>query len=319
MVGRFDPVLRDELGRGLFDPYITFTASPDDTLSLFDPFKFLSKIWPADDFPVPDPTTRDGLRAFFSHIDGDGFASLSNLKRDMTCAAVVRDEILKSYPLPVTVSIVEANTRAVEVGLEVKDKPLYEEQAREIFALPNVQAASHSYSHPYSWIKDDPDSVGLYATENLILHGSENYAAIDYEREIAGSTSYIERELLPDGKKVEIMLWSGNCRPPAEALAIVRRMGIENMNGGDTITTKHHPSLATVAPWYRCRGVTSCRFRAEPERVCLHQRLERPLLRRLPRCHRHLRADWVAAPPETRQHLLPLLQCLAPRCAHRPT
>ena len=44
------------------------------------------------------------------------------------------------------------------------------------------------------------------------------------------------------------MLWSGNCRPPAEALAIVRRMGIENMNGGDTIATKHHPALSNVAP-----------------------------------------------------------------------
>ena len=247
-VGHFDPVYVAGWGGALLDPYITFNASPDDTLSLFDPFKFLGKIWPAGDFPAPDPTTRDGLRAFFSHIDGDGFASLSMLKRDTTCAAVVRDEILKQYPLPVTVSIVEANTRAVEVGLLKKDQPHYEALAREIFALPNVQAASHSYSHPYTWIEDDPDSAGLYATPNLVLHETEKYKEIDYEREIAGSTEYIERELLPAGKKVEIMLWSGNCRPPAEALAIVRRMGIENMNGGDTITTKHHPSLATVAP-----------------------------------------------------------------------
>ncbi|MGI9241075.1 MAG: endo alpha-1,4 polygalactosaminidase, partial [Verrucomicrobiales bacterium] len=248
VVASFDPVYVADWGGALLDPYITFTASPDDTLSLFDPFKYLAKLWPADEFPAPDPTTRDGLRAFFSHIDGDGFASLSSLRRGVTCAAVVRDEILKRYPLPVTVSVVEANTRAVEVGLKKEDQPLYEELAREIFALPNVQAASHSYSHPYSWIKNDPDSAGLYANENLLLHPSEGYKAIDYEREIAGSTSYIERELLPPGKEVEIMLWSGNCRPPAEALAIVRRMGIENMNGGDTITTKHHPSLATVAP-----------------------------------------------------------------------
>lgn len=248
VVGQFDPVYIADWGGVLLDPYITFTASPDDTLSLFDPFKYLGKLWPAGEFPAPDPTTRDGLRVFFSHIDGDGFATLSSLKRDMTCAEVVRDEILKKYPLPVTVSIVEANTRAVEVGLEVKDRPHYEALAREIFALPNVQVASHSYSHPYTWIKDDPDSAGLYATENLLLHETEKYLEIDYEREIAGSTSYIERELLPAGKKVEIMLWSGNCRPPAEALAIVRRLGIENMNGGDTITTKHHPSLSTVAP-----------------------------------------------------------------------
>jgi len=248
IVGRFDPVYVASWGGALLDPYITFTASPDDTLSLFDPVKFLSKIFPADDFPAPDPTTRDGLRAFFSHIDGDGFASLSQLKRDATCAEVVRDEILKNYDLPVTVSVVEANTRAVEVGLETKNKPKYEELAREIFAMPNVQAASHSYSHPYTWIKNDPDSVGLYATENLVLHATEKYKEIDYEREIAGSVKYIEEELLPDGKKIEIMLWSGNCRPPAEALAIVRRLGIENMNGGDTITTKHHPSLATIAP-----------------------------------------------------------------------
>ena len=36
---------------------------------------------------------------------------------------------------------------------------------------------------------------------------------LDYDREIAGSIDYIERELLPEGKKVEVLLWSGNCRP----------------------------------------------------------------------------------------------------------
>ena len=76
----------------------------------------------------------------------------------------------------------------------------------------------------------------------------KKYPKFTYEREIKGSIEYIEKELLPPGKKVELLMWSGNCRPPDEAIAMVRELGIENMNGGDTIVSSRNPGLASVAP-----------------------------------------------------------------------
>lgn len=248
--GYFDPVFVSDWGGALLEPYTSFSASANVGLSLFDPFRFLAKIFPEDSFPAPDTTTRDGMRLFFSHIDGDGFASLSTMKRNATCAEIVRDRVLKVYPIPVTVSIIEANTRAIEEGLDRNMKDTYEDLARSMFVLPNVRAASHTYTHPYIWIDGDPDYQNLYETANMILQEPElsEYPKFNYRREIEGSIQYMEKELLPKDKKVELLLWSGNCRPPDEAIAMVRELGIENMNGGDTIASSRNPGLSAIAP-----------------------------------------------------------------------
>lgn len=244
----FDPVFAAPWGGALFEPFVSFAPSPEDMLSTFDPFLFLAEIWPAGVFPAPDPTTRDGLRVLMSHIDGDGFPGPSPLARNTISAEIIRDRILKVFAFPVTVSVIEADIRAAAKELLPENHTHYEETARSIFALPNVQAASHSYAHPYVWMRDDPDYVKLYKERFMELQDSAAYRNIDYRREIAGSISYIEKNLLPRDKKVELMLWTGNCRPPAEAIALTRTLGIENMNGGDTIISARHPGIAGVAP-----------------------------------------------------------------------
>ena len=75
-----------------------------------------------------------------------------------------------------------------------------------------------------------------------------SYPTVDLEREIKGSIDYINQNLLPKNKKVELMLWSGNCRPGVRALQICREAGVENMNGGDTIISRLYPGLSEVAP-----------------------------------------------------------------------
>ena len=45
-----------------------------------------------------------------------------------------------------------------------------------------------------------------------------------------------------------MVLWSGNCRPGPEALAVADAMPTENMNGGDTVISRARPSLTAVAP-----------------------------------------------------------------------
>ena len=244
----FDGVYAAPWGGALLEPYFTFQASSDDTLSLVDPFAFLSMLWPEGTFPAPDTSTRTGRRIFYSHIDGDGFAGYSYFNGDKICAEIVRDEILKKYPFPVTVSVVEANVRAMERGQNPKERERYETVARDIFAMPQIEAASHAFSHPYVWVDDDEGYIPLYERRNLALQEAVNYPKIDLEREIAGSIEYINNELLPAGRNVEVMLWSGNCRPGAEALRITQRLGVENMNGGNTVISRRHSWIANVAP-----------------------------------------------------------------------
>lgn len=245
---RFDAVFLAPWGGVWLEPYVVKRASQENRLFYADPFKLLVQwLKSSDDFPVPDVTTQDGKRLFYSHIDGDGFASLTHFPGHPTCAEVIRSKILQRYPLPVTVSIVEADTRAHLKTLKLEDSQRYENIARSLFALPNVQAASHSYTHPFAWDPTDPNP-GHFDRVNVPLNETIQYPQIDLEREIKGSIDYINETLLPKDKKVELMLWSGNCRPGVRALQICREAGVENMNGGDTIISRMYPGLSGVAP-----------------------------------------------------------------------
>ena len=70
----------------------------------------------------------------------------------------------------------------------------------------------------------------------------------DIDREIGGSVNFINTQLAPPGKKTKILLWSGDAVPLADALDSVKRHGLLNMNGGNTIITKAMPTVALVTP-----------------------------------------------------------------------
>ncbi|MDB6119961.1 MAG: putative signal peptide protein [Verrucomicrobiaceae bacterium] len=245
---RYDPVFLAPWGGMWMEPYIILRASQDSSLFYVDPYKMLGELLGrASAFPVPDVTTRDGTRLFYSHIDGDGFASLTDFRNHPLCGEVVRDRVLKAFPIPVTVSVVEADITALAEGVEDEWKSKLVETARSIFAMPQVQVASHSFSHPYQWDPNDPNP-GIYTEANMPLKPEAHYPKVDIEREIRGSIDYINRELAPKNKPVELLLWSGNCRPGESALKMVREMGLENMNGGNTIVGRLYPGIAGIAP-----------------------------------------------------------------------
>lgn len=243
---RFDPVFIAPWGGMWLDPYVVFRGSVDSSLFYGDPHRILAAILPKNQ-PSPDTTTRDGRRIFYSHIDGDGFSSLSSFRDHPLCGELVRDRILRRFPFPVTVSVIEAEIRSLAEGYDDSLAEKSAETARSIFAMPHIQAASHSFSHPYQWDKGDPNP-GIYDEPNMPMKTAANYLRIDPVREIHGSIGYINRSLLPPGKQVELMLWSGNCRPGAAALAACRELGVENMNGGNTIISRLYPGLSGVAP-----------------------------------------------------------------------
>ena len=244
---RFDPVFRAPWGVVWLGPYVTFEAAASQRFYYADPYALIHA-WLGDiSFPAPDVTTRMGRRLFFSHIDGDGFASRSSRPGQPTCAELIRDRILRRYPFPVTVSVIEADIRGHAAGLRPEDAPLYEDIARSIFSLPNVEPASHSYSHPFLWDETDANP-GVYPHRFVPLHPAANYTELSLQREIVASVKFINERLVPPGRKVGLMLWSGNCRPGAQALAVTRQLGIENMNGGDTTVSEMYPSLINIAP-----------------------------------------------------------------------
>ncbi len=247
-VARYDTAYLTSWGGALLSPFIVFEASEETVLQYADPFAFLSEIWPAGTFPAPDPTTRDGLRVFYTHIDGDGFSSLSAVEPGRTCAEVLMDNLLADLPWPVTVSVVESEIRGQMLSQARGEKEKLTPIARELLALPHVEPASHSYSHPYLWHRHDVEFEELYDSPNLELKLTARYPKIDLERETVQSLRYVSEELCPQGKPAHLLLWSGNCRPSPEALRLLREAGYENMNGGNTILCRRFPGLFGVAP-----------------------------------------------------------------------
>lgn len=207
---------------------------------VIDPFTFLRKSLNLIDAPMPDITTENGKRLWFAHIDGDALPSWAELPGRRLGAQVIKDEILDKYNLPHTISIVEAELNALPQFAD--RRKLMVKTAREIFAMDDVEIASHTYSHPFKWQRIQPGMAS----------GRFNLPVRDYrynvEREIGGSVKYIDSELAPPGKKTKVLLWSGDAVPLADALDSVERNGLVNMNGGNTVITRSRPTVALVTP-----------------------------------------------------------------------
>ncbi|OSM04923.1 hypothetical protein MAIT1_03032 [Magnetofaba australis IT-1] len=123
-----------------------------------NPFDFFRAAFQTDELPKPDATTINGRRIFYSHIDGDGWRNLSEIRkysRDATFSSeVILKEIVQKYPdLPVTIGPVVGDLDPDWYGGEKAQRV-----AREIFREPNVEAGSHTFSHPLDWgFFEDPD------------------------------------------------------------------------------------------------------------------------------------------------------------------
>jgi hypothetical protein len=211
---------------------------------ILDPFEFLARALRLGVQPAPDATTENGLRLAFAHVDGDGFPSRAEFPGSPYASRVMLDEVLARYRLPAAVSVIEGETGPT--GLYPKASPELEDIARRIFALPHVEIASHSYSHPFFWRKLAAAGSGY----NLAISGY----VFDARREIEGSRDYIESRLAPPGKRCKLFLWTGDCNPDVEPLALAEAAGMLNMNGGETTIVRARPTLTEVAPLGIPRG-----------------------------------------------------------------
>lgn len=207
------------------------------------PIEFLRRALARPEMPVPDVTTENGRRLMLVHIDGDGFPSRAEMPGTPLAGEALRREVLEKYRVPTTMSIIQGEVSPR--GLFKQLAPVMEAEARKIFALPHVELASHSLSHPFFWKRlvdgERPEKAG---TMNLALPGYE----FDLLAEIPGSIEYINATLAPPGKRAQLMLWTGDCMPPEGALKVAYESGLLNMNGGDTVITRSRNSWTLIAP-----------------------------------------------------------------------
>jgi peptidoglycan/xylan/chitin deacetylase (PgdA/CDA1 family) len=232
-------------GGFVLDPFVLGTIPGTDKVRwVIDPFAFLTAALRLPAIPAPDVTTENGRRLFFSHIDGDGFPSFAEMPGRQLASEVLYREILQKYRIPTTVSVIESEV--APDGIYPKLSARMEAIARQIFALPHVEIASHSYSHPFKW---DTVRHGIFTNaDEEYYHLEIPGYKMDLNREIKGSIDYIRSRLAPPGKPANIILWSGDTSPGRDALKIAEDAGLLNMNGGDTYISRSHPSLTAVGP-----------------------------------------------------------------------
>jgi hypothetical protein len=135
----------------------------------------------------------------------------------------VRDDFLKRYDLPATASVIAA------------DLDEHADLARSILRLPNVEAAAHGYYHPISWRKQTLAYPGPFSLE----------------REVTGAVKRVEEVV---GKPVKTYLWTGDCDPPDEAIAMLDALGVANLNGSDPGRYQNFETLAILRPPTLHRG-----------------------------------------------------------------
>ncbi|MGF1701201.1 endo alpha-1,4 polygalactosaminidase [Photobacterium makurazakiensis] len=214
-------------GGAVLSPYPIQSLANGSETWLFDPFRLIDETLALPKIPAADATTESGLRILTSHVDGDGFPSRAWFPGKPYTAEVLLEHVFKKYPLPQTVSVIEG---------EIGKRGLYPEQsekmeaiAREIFSLPNIELASHTFSHPFFWDMNKDIQEKQYG-DHLPIPGY----TLDYHNEIVGSTNYINNTLAPDGKRSKLILWSGRADPDEDILAIAEQANLLNVNGGNT-------------------------------------------------------------------------------------
>ncbi len=260
---------------------------------IVDPFAFFQKAFGVETAPIPDVTTLSGRRMWFSHVDGDGWNNVTGVEayrdKPTIAATVILRELIAPYPdLPVAVGVIGA-----DVDERYGTPEAARQAARELFALPQVEVATHSYTHPYQWgffenydrrLEEKltgPDETewrsvfgdrmrklarmlfpGLVRKTSDVAQGK--FAAEDppraysqfpfnLDQEIRGAITIAE-EYAPEGKRGTLYLWSGGAEPFESAITRTRRLGLRNLNGGDSRFDADYPSIAYLSAISRVVG-----------------------------------------------------------------
>jgi len=260
-------------------------ALPVDEWSWYlNPFEFFRAALATDDVPKLDTTTLGGRRIYYSHVDGDGWHNVSSAEayrgKQITSAEVQYEQILLKYTdLPVTIGPITGDLDVAWYGNEAARK-----LARKMFELPHVEVGSHTHSHPFAWgffrnpdprrevpfLKEYPARPGHTQRESVwrtagaaaknVPPPTDDEMSKQYQRprsyavrpfdmnlEIGGSVRALAA-LLPPGKRVAIMQWSGDTSPFERVMELTAAAGVRNINGGDPRMDGVYRSYAQLSP-----------------------------------------------------------------------
>ncbi len=217
-----------------------------DNIWTINPFMFFKEALGLKELVVPDVTTENGRRLLFTHIDGDGMMNRVEGDFGYYSGDVILNKILKVYKIPHSVSVI--GSEISDKGLYPKISPELRKIAKDMYALENVEPATHTFTHPFFWDKIVDDNLN----EAYRLK-PKNYT-FSLEKEINGELKNINENFAPK-HKAKAVFWSGDCAPRKNALSLIAKSNVLNINGGDTIITATTPWLSGVAPLGLQRGV----------------------------------------------------------------
>lgn len=251
-------------GYALWEEEEAYAGSEPRYKWYIDPFLFFSEILGKSPVPIADPTTKNGKRIFFSHVDGDAFNSFSLIDLTQYSSDILYKFYKEEIPhIPVGVSFIGAEVdpfgikgsddmmRDPKGKKDKRGNPVYIKgrrgnkrllaTAKKIAALPNIQLASHTYHHPYKW--KDPNRTSAFKR-----------TPFDYVFEIKGSIDFINKYIAPKGKQVEVLYWSGDTNPPEKAFTLLEKLKVKQINGGDGMYDEKFDSVAHISPYVRKIG-----------------------------------------------------------------
>jgi polysaccharide biosynthesis protein PelA len=239
-----------------------------------DPFAFFREVFRTQTMPIADTSTISGRRIYYSHIDGDGWNSVSEVdayaKRGAYASEVILDEVVRRFPsLPVTVAPIAADLDPAWMGTKKS-----QDIARAFFRLPQVEIGTHTYTHPFEWayfgpgydarselhfvpryakakvdpsLKPDPNAPKRRLHFSYDVPRAYGDIPFNIDREVSGSIAYIN-QFAPPGKKAAVLQWSGDTRAFPAAMAATVAAGVPNINGWGSRFDGDYPSYTNVAP-----------------------------------------------------------------------
>jgi hypothetical protein len=222
---------------------------------IVNPFWLIEQAFNDDKvIPIPDTVVECGKRTLFIHIDGDGFVNISEIDRKSYNAEVLYKNFLSKYRLPTTVSYIISEIEKKYIGSEKSERLV-----QKINKLEHIEWASHTYTHPLSWDKNPSledrklylSSIEKKELKGPILAYDKFHKDLSYSREIVDSMNLLQIKYSSRPQNRKIILWSGNCRPPSQALEIAYKNGYLNMNGGDSRFDTKYGSYSHLSPLYR--------------------------------------------------------------------
>lgn len=244
----YTPVVVGEWGGLALAPYI-LEVNNERSRWILDPFAFLQASLRLPVQPRPDTTTENGRRIATVHIDGDGFPSRAEVRGTPYAGRHTLEDFIKPNPFLTSVSIVEGeiSPRGMYPYLARELEPI----AREIFANPKVEVATHTFSHPFFMQPDKAKKRENFKPEYGLNMAIPGYDKIDFRREVFGSRDYINENLTTTEKPVKMIFWPGDALPSAATLKLAYDAGLKNVNGAETMMTKANPSLTGLNPLLR--------------------------------------------------------------------